>query len=909
MKKQYLTRALVLMLAVVLILGAMPVSAAGDGVTIKLHYHRPDGDYTEWGVWFWALGKEGADYPFAEENGEMIATYQTAPGTTQVGFIVKLPNWAAKDVEQDQFIDITAYTAGTVHIYVESGVAGYETRLEGDVVSGVKVKSALYRDGEGFLIAMTAPVNAAKVFQLEGPQGQMALGTIYASDENVYTICPEEDIDLTAAYTLIYDGERYPIQMPNIYSTPSFEEAYTYTGSDLGATWTAEQTTFRLWAPTATGVRVNLYASGTPGTQDLLEQLDMTPDVNGTWVLTHPGDLNGVYYTYQVEVNGQSVEACDPYARATGVNGQRAMVIDLDATDPAGWESDTDPHAGASITDAVIYELHIRDLSMDESSGITNKGKFLGLTETGTTNSQRLPTGLDHIKRLGITHLHLLPVYDYASVDESDLETPQFNWGYDPLNYNVPESSYSTDPYHGEVRVQEMKQMVKALHGSGISVVMDVVYNHVYNAERFCFNQIVPGYFSRISDDGAYSNGSGCGNDTATERAMVKKYIVDSVTYWADEYHIDGFRFDLVGLIDTETIHEILTQVHKTHPNVIFYGEGWTMTTNLTKEGYTLTTQVNSTQVPGFAFFSDDIRDALKGSVFDNHATGYIANTNGYVDPIRNYFVAGARWCKDPTQVINYASCHDNMSLFDRLAQSCPGDSFQDRVKMNNLAAAIYMTSQGTPFLQAGEEMLRSKPLADGGFDSNSYASSDAVNSLKWDDLNNQDYQAVVAYYQGLIAFRQAHPALRMTSAQEISEHITTLSGLDTNVAAFHIAAGANGEENELFVVFNPRKEATTLTLPQGSWDLYINGTTAGTQVLSTVTGELTVDAISACVLVRSADAPAETVPEQTQAPVPADPQPKGNSLGLTLGLVALCLLAFVLILIYLRRRKGGSAL
>ena len=636
----------------------------------------------------------------------------------------------------------------------------------------------------------------------------------------------------------------------SIYSTAEFEAQYTYSGDDLGAVWTKDSTAFRVWAPTADSVKVNLYAGGTAGVDDLLERIDMTPDVNGTWVATKAGDLNGVYYTYRVEVDGRVNEACDPYARTTGVNGQRAMVINLDSTDPEGWDADVDPHYGNNVTDAVIYELHVRDLSSDASSGITNAGKFLGLIEAGTVNSQGVPTGLDHMKKLGITHLHLLPSYDYASVDETDPEAG-FNWGYDPVNYNVPEGSYSTDPYNGEVRVKEMKQMIKGLHDNGISVILDVVYNHVSNAETFCFNQIVPGYFSRISADGTYSNGSYCGNDTASERAMVKKYIVDSVKYWADEYHMDGFRFDLVGLIDTETINECMEEVHKTHPNVIFYGEGWTMSTRLTKEGYTMTTQPNSTQVPGFAFFSDTIRDALRGPISNNNENGYLAGKGGHTSTIRDSFMGKATWCKSPTQTVNYASCHDNMTLFDRLTQSCPEDTVEDRIRMNNLAAAIYMTSQGIPFIHAGEEMLRSKPLWSGGFDDNSYKSSDKVNSLKWDSLNDPVYQDVTDYYAGLIAFRKAHPALRMTDAEEVAAHITQLPGLEFNVMACQISSGANGEENDIIAIFNPRRSETVVDLPEGEWDIYVNASDAGTTSLGKAQGQVTVEAISAMVLVK----------------------------------------------------------
>ncbi len=697
------------------------------------------------------------------------------------------------------------------------------------------------------------------------------------------------------------------VPLTKYYSSAEFETQYTYTGNDLGANWTKDSTVFRVWAPTASSVKLNLYKGGTAGAEDLIEQLDMVPDVNGTWVWEVLGDQNGVYYTYSVEVDGVVREACDPYARTTGVNGLRAMVIDMESTNPEGWDQDVDPHSGNSITDAVIYELHVRDLSVDESSGITNKGKFLGLIETGTTNANGKPTGLDHIKNLGITHIHLLPSYDYGSVDESKLDVPQFNWGYDPVNYNVPEGSYSTDPYKGEVRVKEFKTMVKGLHDNGISVIMDVVYNHVYDAEKYCFNQIVPQYFSRVSEKGVYSAGSGCGNDTASERSMVKKYIVDSVKYWADEYHIDGFRFDLVGLIDTETINAVVEEVHKTHPNVIFYGEGWTMDTKMTKDGYTMTTQVNSAETPEFAFFSDTMRDALRGSMSNDYAGGFISGAGGYAGNVASCFMGSPTWCKSPTQSINYASCHDNLALFDRITTATRKYTFADRVRMNNLAASVVMLSQGVPFFQAGEEMLRSKPLPEGGFDHNSYKSSDAINSIKWDNLNDELYQKTVDYYTGLIAFRKVHPALRMNSAADVSANLTQIrEGLESNVVAFQFAPHANGEENDgMFVVINGKLKDTTVNLPEGKWTIYVQGDKAGTEPLGTAEGSITVGMQSTTVLVleKTLEQPSRpSEPEET--PVPAEPKPKTN-LGVIIGIVvgAVAMVACGAVLIF-RKKK-----
>jgi len=638
--------------------------------------------------------------------------------------------------------------------------------------------------------------------------------------------------------------------MSLIYSSPDFESEFTYHGNDLGATWSAEKTCFRLWAPTADAVSIQLYRGGDAAKKDELVQFPMKRDIRGTWYAEYAGDLNGIYYTYFVTHGTDIVEACDPYARTTGVNGMRAMIIDLSSTNPAGWSEDRDPHFGCSVTDAVIYELHVRDLSIDKSSGIQRKGKFLGLIETGTTTPGGIPTGLDHMKDLGITHLHLLPVYDYGSVDETRLGKAQFNWGYDPVNFNVPEGSYATDPYNGAVRVREMKQMIKGLHDNGISVVMDVVYNHVYDAQSFCFNKIVPDYFSRTKN-GSYSNGSGCGNDTASERSMVRKYIVDSVCYWADEYHFDGFRFDLVGLLDTVTINEIVSQVHKNHPNVIFYGEGWDLPTDLTKN-CDLAIQKNSRMTPGFAYFNDTIRDGLRGSVFFSDALGFISGGTESVAELESCFKGLPDWCTDPKQTVNYASCHDNNTLIDRIALAATEHSFEEQARMNNLAAAFYMMAQGIPFLHAGEEMLRSKPDGKGGVVENSYNSSDAVNSIKWNLLEKKLYRDTYEYYKGLIAFRKAHPVLRLTTAYDVLSHVVAVPCNNPNMCAFRVTGNiAQEPSDEFFMIYNASETAQTVTLPKGKWQICINDTKAGTSAIAVVENVVSVAPISALVLVK----------------------------------------------------------
>lgn len=829
----------------------------GEGLQIVFDYTRPDGDYGTWGLWLWDDIGTNAIYPLfeADEDGKMVITYNVADSATWVGFIVRDKDWN-KDPDGDRNVDVSQYISGTLYVSLESGSADFEVVEGEDIVRGAKMKSAVYNEDNTITVTVSKEIeNYEEAFTVICEENEVAIKSVTKDGDTSYILAFEDTLDVTKAYTIVYNGASCKVNMPSLYKTEAFISEYTYEGDDLGATWTKNSTTFKVWAPTASEVSLNLYDAGNGGNK--LDTVAMEKAEQGVWVVTVNGDLNGTYYTYSVNNAGEVKEACDPYARTTGVNGDRAMVINLDSTDPEGWENDTNPNADLTFNDAVIYELHVRDLSIDDSSGVSeeHQGKFLGLTETGTTTENGTATALDHLVDLGITHLHLLPIYDFNSVDET---SDGSNWGYDPKNYNTPEGSYSTDPYNGEVRVAEMKEMVQTLHDNGISVVMDVVYNHVADAGNFCFNQIVPNYFSRMNENGGYSSDSGCGNDTASEHVMVRKYIVDSVKYWADEYHIDGFRFDLVGLIDTITINEIMKEVWADHPDVVFYGEGWTM--NSYDTGVSMTTQTNSTEVPGFAFFNDTLRDAIKGSVFDE-APGYVSGTEGLESVIEDCFIGlPGDWCTTPSQTINYSSCHDNNTLYDRLKISRPDASEEDILRMNNLAAAITITSEGIPFVHAGEEFLRSKVKEDGSYDHNSYASGDAVNSIKWDTLENEDNQMVYEYYKGLIAFRKAHAALRMTTADEVTNHITVIDGLDANVTAFAIDGGVNGETSDgLFVIFNPNTEETTVELPEGSWDVYVAGNVAGTEVLDTVEGTAAVEAISAMILVKAEEKQDET--------------------------------------------------
>ena len=854
-------------------------------ITLRLHYNRPDHDYTGWNVWAWGYKEDAEVVQFTSEDeagGKIAEIKLEGRKTSMMNYIIRKSiegnEWADKDPGMDCYIDLSDVLSGTVDYYAQSGQFPGTRVLGEDALIGVKIRSAIYDGTRNIVKVVTGvPITGSldEIFVLKTkPDKKEEDETIIPitgiklvdAEKNIYELSLAVDLSsgdaMQKKYVLAYDGYDYEVTVSNDYSSDEFESRYTYTGNDLGATWTSSKTTFKVWAPTASKVQVNLYKSGTKGTDDLIKSLEMTKGDKGVWSVSEEGDLNGTYYTYSVTVNGTITEACDPYAKTTGVNGNRAMVINMNATNPAGWAGDRGPNAGMSYTDSIIYELHVRDFSIDESSGISekNKGKFLGLTETGTKNKSGQTTGLDYLTDLGVTHIHLLPSYDYATVDETKLDTPQYNWGYDPKNYNVPEGSYSTDPYNGAVRVKEMKQMVKTLHDNNINVIMDVVYNHVFSADEFCFNQIVPKYFSRTTENGGYSNGSGCGNDTASERAMVRKYIVDSVNYWADEYHIDGFRFDLVGLLDTETINEVVNTVHEKHPDVVFYGEGWTMNTAVSKDSITMATQTNSAKTPKFAYFSDTIRNLLKGDTFSETSTGFISGATGKEDDLAKCFTATPDWCKSPTQTINYASCHDNYSLMDKLYVSRGDASREDLVRMNNLAAVIYMTAEGIPLIHAGEELLREKIDENGKRVENSYNSSDLVNSIKWSNLDKEEYQNVRDYYKGLIAFRKNHAALRLTSARDISANVKYRK-IDNQVVLFVI----NGKDkikqevsDGIVVIFNASTSAKEINLysssgvTKGDWNVCIDDKKAGTETLYTIKdGKVTVAPISAMVLVK----------------------------------------------------------
>jgi len=635
--------------------------------------------------------------------------------------------------------------------------------------------------------------------------------------------------------------------------TASFDDYPVYDVNDLGVNYTPVKTTFKVWAPKATEVKLRLYAEGAGG--EAVETNNLEKGADGTWAISLNKNLKNKFYTFQVKQDDKWLLECpDIYAKAVGVNGHRGMVVDLASTNPLNWQNDKKP-ALKNATDAIIYEMHIRDISIDPNSGIKNKGKFLGLTETGTKSPSGDATGLDHIKELGVTHVHILPAFDFNSVDET--KTGQYNWGYDPLNYNVPEGSYSTNPYDGNVRINEFKKMVQALHKNGLRVVLDVVYNHTSDWQHSNYTQFAPGYFYRHNPDGSYSNGTGCGNEVASEMPMARKFMIESVVYWAKEYHLDGFRFDLMGVHDIETMNEISAALHKIDPTILIYGEGWTAgNTPLPNDQRSVKNNVS--KLHDIAVFSDDIRDGLHGGWNNIKEKGFVSGNDTKTNAVKFGIVASishpelwkaaARfpkpWALGPYETITYASCHDDNTLFDRLKISNPEASEVDLAKMDKLANAIVLTSQGISFLHAGEEMLRTKKGV-----ANSYKSPDSINNIDWS--RKAKYKEVFNYYKGLVALRKNHPAFRMTSAAMIQSNLKFTDVPEKATIIYQLLNNANGDSwKNILVVLNGDAAEKTVKLPEGKWTLVADGNVINEKGISKGnSGEIKVAGTAAYVL------------------------------------------------------------
>ena len=613
---------------------------------------------------------------------------------------------------------------------------------------------------------------------------------------------------------------------PSADQLDSFDKYPCYYGTDLELVYTPDKSVFTLWAPTADRARVNLYAAGEGGEPQ--EQLEMEKADDGTWRTTVDRDLKGSFYTFQIEQGGNWLdETPGIWAKAVGINGDRAAIIDWNETNPEGWDADRSPEL-KMYSDIIIYELHHRDFSIAPNSGIEHKGKFLALTETGTKTPDGDATGIDHLKELGVTHIHLLPSFDFATVDETKLEENNYNWGYDPKNYNVPDGSYSTDPANPVTRIREFKKMVKSLHENGLRVVLDVVYNHTASSDHSNFDLTVPRYFYRQNPDGSYSNGSGCGNETASEREMVRQYIVESVKFWAKEYHLDGFRFDLMGIHDIETMNKVRSELMQIDPTIFVYGEGWVADNSpLPQEQRAV--KDNVSQMEGIAVFSDDFRDGLRGSSFDDQNAGYASgNINDHYEPVKfgivgstghpqvNYdglLYSNWAYAAAPSQAVNFVACHDGYTLVDKLKLSVLGDHAEEEiVPIDKLAHTILLTSQGVPFIRGGEEVMQDKQGV-----GNSYNSPDSINQIDWSfKTKNRDF---FDYIRGLIALRKSHPAFRIPTVDGLQQWLHFLDTGDSGVIAYTLGEHANGDEwKEILVAYNGNRHPADITIPDGEW-------------------------------------------------------------------------------------------
>ena len=828
-----------------------------DGYNQVTFYWTYPGTYEKCDMWIWWGDVAGKGYLFHEcEYGAKVVV-NVPEGIDEIGFIVRKDcsdpggsSWgsATKDYEQDRF---AAIEGKETFIYLKSGDPAQYISNDGGKTLDMAKKFTLAGmvDERTIQYTLTPKTTITDLSQIKVFNGdkEVAVKSLSSLGKEATTgkIELEEALDLGGSYRIQIDGYGEKEVVPtDIFDSEYFAENYHYDGTDLGAVINGDKTTFKVWAPTASKVVLNLFEAGDGASA--YKNVEMVKGDKGVWAYTEDCG-HGTYYTYTVTTSLGTQEAVDPYAKAAGVNGNRGMVVDLSRTDPEGWDSVKKPTPISSYSEAVIWEVHIRDFS-NKIAASQYKGKYLAFTETGLVNEHGKAVGVDYLKELGITHVHLLPVYDFATIDESSSE-PEFNWGYDPKNYNVPEGSYSTDPYNGEVRIREYKQMVMALHEAGIHVIMDMVYNHTYDANS-SFNKIVPYYYYRYTSTGANSSASGCGNDTASERYMFGKFMVESTAYWVEEYGLDGLRFDLMGLHDLQTMQEVETAVHAVNPNAILYGEGWTM--GATIDG---SAQANQSNISGItpsgdaigavAVFNDVIRDGLKGSVFEKTAKGYIsgasaANVRKIIFGINGGDGISQGWSVKDSMVINYMSAHDNNTLWDKLLLSNPEHTDEQRNAMNKLGAAILMISKGTPFWQAGEEMLRTK-----GGDENSYKSSDEVNNIDWSLLRDGTMQyETMLYYKGLIEMRKAYPIFTSPDAK-----ILSADELSSGLLAITFDDGKGGQA---LVILNPHNTGLPYTL-EGQWHLVADNAQAGSSVLATESGSVTVGGIGVRVYVNDA--------------------------------------------------------
>lgn len=805
---------------------------------IIIHYKEKLGNTKDWNLWLWGENANGTSYEFTgEDEFGKYAKIKIDGDYNRVGFIVRTNEWE-KD-GGDRWIE--NIKDGRAEVWI---LSGDEKVYNSKPSSDLSIQKATIDSFHEITVTTNVPFHIKeKKIEIEGIKiKNITPYDINSGDiTNKVKIITEQKIDLKQTYKVkIENLADTNTEIGKVIRSEEFDNLFYYGGNDLGNTYTPQHTKFRLWAPTASEAKLVTYKNWN---DKIGAEINMQQGEKGTWTAELKGNQKGLFYTYKVKIGDKWTEAVDPYVRAASVNGDKGAVVNLEETNPKKWKANKKPKF-KNPEDAIIYELHVRDLSIQPESGIKQKGKYLGVTEKGTKGPEGVKTGLDHIKDLGVTHVQFLPIFDYASVNEETLNEPQYNWGYDPKNFNVPEGSYSTNPYEPTVRITELKQMVQTLHDNNLRVVMDVVYNHMYNAAESNFHKLVPGYYYRYNEDGTFANGTGVGNDTASERKMMRKFMIDSVTYWAKEYNLDGFRFDLMGIHDYETMNEIRKAVNQIDPSIILHGEGWDLNTPLAAE--LKANQKNAEKMKGIAHFNDNIRDGLKGSVFEEKENGFINGKENMEDRIKKGITAGIDYdtnsstYQDPEQVLTYVEAHDNHTLWDKLELTNPGDSDEVRTQMHKLSSSILLTSQGIPFLHAGQEFMRTKYG-----DHNSYKSPDSINQMDW--LRRATFNNEVDYMKGLIELRKKYSAFRMTSAEQIKTHVSFIDA-PKNTVAYII----EGNKHEYFTVaHNANREAVEITLPsKGPWKVLVDGKQAGSKLLYVVhDNKIKVPALSSFVL------------------------------------------------------------
>ncbi|MED1090949.1 type I pullulanase [Bacillus paramycoides] len=840
--KSFLLLTIIAMLSSVFSFQSVKAVSNSKTTEIIIHYKEKSGNTKDWNLWIWGENANGKSYEFnSEDEFGKYAKIKIDGDYNRVGFIIRTNEWE-KD-GGDRWIE--NIKDGRAEVWV---LSGDEKVYDSKPSSELSIQKATIDSFNEITVTTNVPFNIKEQkIEIEGIKikGISPLDTNGGDITNKVKIITEQKIDLKQTYKVkIENFADANTEIGKVIRSEEFDNSFYYGGNDLGNIYTPQHTKFRLWAPTASEAKLVTYNKWS---DKIGIEINMQQGEKGTWITELKGNQKGLFYTYKVKIGDKWTEAVDPYVRAASVNGDKGAVVDLEETNPKNWKVNKKPKF-KNPEDAIIYELHVRDLSIQPESGIKHKGKYLGVTEKGTKGPEGVKTGLDYIKDLGVTHVQFLPIFDYASVNEETLNEPQYNWGYDPKNFNVPEGSYSTNPYEPTVRITELKQMIQTLHDNNLRVVMDVVYNHMYNAAESNFHKLVPGYYYRYNEDGTFANGTGVGNDTASERKMMRKFMVDSVTYWAKEYNLDGFRFDLMGIHDYETMNEIRKGVNQIDPSIILHGEGWDLNTPLAAE--LKANQKNAEKMKGIAHFNDNIRDGLKGSVFEDTDNGFVNGKQNMEDRIKKGITAGIDYdtnsstYQDPEQVLTYVEAHDNHTLWDKLELTNSGDSEEVRKQMHKLSSSILLTSQGIPFLHAGQEFMRTKYG-----DHNSYKSTDSINQMDW--LRRAAYNNEVEYMKGLIDLRKKYPAFRMTSAEQIKKDISFIDA-PKNVVAYTIDGKGNENKTEYFMVaHNANREAVDITLPsKGPWKVLVDGKQAGSKTLYVVhDNKIKVPALSSFVL------------------------------------------------------------